>query len=109
MTVISKRVFRPLPGKAALAQSRVRRLSETIARLGGSVRVATVAWGDGARDLHLYGVFESMQAGAKVFSALAGDSEGLHCAPNPKTIRLRNGKGRKSGARSTESRARIIP
>jgi len=77
MTVISKRVFRPLPGKAALAQSRVRRLSEIIARLGGSVRVGAVVWGDGARDLHLYGVFENVQAGAKVFSALSEDEDAL--------------------------------
>jgi hypothetical protein len=77
MTVISKRVFRPLPGKAALARSRVRRIGEILARLGARVRLASVAWGDGARDLHLYGVFETMQAGAKVFSALAEDAEHL--------------------------------
>jgi hypothetical protein len=77
MTIISKRVFRPLPGKAALAHSRIRRLSENLARLGGRVRLAAVAWGDGARDLHLYGVFDSMQAGAKVFSALGEDADSL--------------------------------
>jgi hypothetical protein len=77
MTVISKRVFRPMPGKSALALSRVRRLGECLGRLGGRVRIAGVAWGDGARDVHLYGVFETMQAGAKAFAALAEDADAV--------------------------------
>jgi hypothetical protein len=77
MSVISKRVFRPIPGKTALAHSRIKRLSDVLTRGGGRVRICTVAWGDGARDVHLYGSFQNMEAGAKAFSALIADPEGL--------------------------------
>lgn len=73
MTVISKRVFRPIPGKAALAEERIRRLSEIITRAGGRMRLANVAWGDGARDIHLYGVFENIEAGGKTATAMKAD------------------------------------
>jgi hypothetical protein len=75
MTVISKRAFRPITGKAAVAQQRVKRLAEILARAGGRTKVATVAWGDGARDLHLYGVFQNVEAGAKVFAAMMDDPD----------------------------------
>ena len=77
MTVVSKRVFRPIPGKTALAHSRIKRLSEVLTRVGGRVRVCTVAWGDGARDVHLYGSFQNMEAGAKAFAAMIEDPEGV--------------------------------
>ena len=76
MTVISKRVFRPLPGKGEVALSRIKRLGEALARAGGRVRLCAVAWGDGARDIHLYGVFPNMEAGGKAFSTLMADPEG---------------------------------
>lgn len=75
MTVISRRVFRPLPGKAAVVQGRIKRLAEVLASVGGRVRVGAVAWGDGARDLHLYGVYPSMEAGAKAFEAMLAHPE----------------------------------
>jgi hypothetical protein len=77
MAVISKRVFHPLPGKAELSLSRIRRLGEILTRLGGRVRVCMVAWGDGARDMHLYGVFPSFEAGGKAFTALSADPEAV--------------------------------
>jgi len=73
MTVISKRVFRPLPGKATLLIERVRRLSEIMTRAGGRMRLTSVAWGDGARDIHLYGVFENIEAGGKTATAVNAD------------------------------------
>lgn len=75
MTVISGRVFHPLPGKAAIVQSRVKRLAEILTSVGGRVRLGVVAWGDGARDLHLYGVFPSMAAGAKAYEAMVAHPE----------------------------------
>ena len=77
MTVISKRVFRLVSGKAALGHSRIKRLSEILVRVGGRVRACNVAWGDGARDVHLYGVFQNMEAGAKAFAAMVEDPEGV--------------------------------
>lgn len=75
MTVISKRVFRPVSGKVGLAQERVKQLATILTRAGGRTRVANVAWGDGAREIHLYGVFENMQAGGKAFSAMISDPD----------------------------------
>jgi hypothetical protein len=76
MTVISRRAFRPFPGKAALAQSRIKRLGDLLASGGGRIRIAAVAWGDGARDLHLYGIFPNHEAGAKAFEAAYAHPEG---------------------------------
>jgi hypothetical protein len=73
MTVISKRVFRPLPGKASLSHDRVRRLAEIITRAGGRVRTTDVVWGDGAREIHLYGVFPNIEEGGKTWTKLAAD------------------------------------
>lgn len=77
MTFISSRVFHPLPGKAALAQSRVKRLGEALARAGGRVRICAVTMGDGARDLHLYGAFANMEVGAKAFMSLGADPDAV--------------------------------
>ena len=77
MTVISKRVFRPMPGKAAVAHSRIKRLGEVLTRNGGRIRICIVAWGDGAREVHLYGAFQNMEAGAKAFTALLEDPDGV--------------------------------
>ena len=38
---------------------------------------ANVAWGDGARDIHLYGVFENIEAGATVAGKMAADPAGI--------------------------------
>jgi hypothetical protein len=73
VTVISKRVFRPLPGKASLAHERVRRLAEIITRAGGRVRTANVVWGDGAREIHLYGVFQNIEEGGKTATKMTAD------------------------------------
>lgn len=74
MTIISKRVFRPLPGKASVAHERIRRVADAISRAGGKTRLASVIWGDGARDIHLYGVFANAEAGAKASAAMAADA-----------------------------------
>jgi len=75
MTIISKRVFRPLPGKSAIAHERIQRLAGVLARAGGGVRTATVAWGDGAREIHLYGLFASVEAGAQAATAMMADAD----------------------------------
>jgi hypothetical protein len=75
MTIISKRVFRPIPGKVGLTRERIRRLSAVIKRAGGGVRIADVVWGDGARDIYLYGVYESMEAGGKAATAMLDDPD----------------------------------
>jgi hypothetical protein len=77
MTIISKRVFRPLPGKAAIAHERIRRVGDAISRAGGGVRTASVAWGDGAREIHLYGVFADTEAGAKAATAMLSNADFL--------------------------------
>jgi hypothetical protein len=77
MAIISKRVFRPLPGKGELSLSRVRRLGEILTRLGGRTRVCAVASGDGARDLHLYSVFPNFETGGKILTSLGADAEAL--------------------------------
>lgn len=73
MTFISGTTFTPIPGKTALSHERIRRLGEIIARAGGRTRIATVAWGDGARNVHLYGVSPTMKANAEVFAAVNAD------------------------------------
>ncbi len=73
MTFISNTVFRPLPGKAATAHERIGRVAEIMTRAGARVRLARVAWGDGAGDIHLYGVFATMEAAGKAWTA--GDAD----------------------------------
>jgi len=73
MTVISQRTFRPLPGKTAVLRERVHRLAEIMTRCGARTRIAHVAWGDGARDIHLYGVFDTVEAGAAMAAKMAAD------------------------------------
>jgi len=75
MTVISKRVFRPMGGKVGLAHERIKRLAGVLTRAGGRVRVAMVAWGDGARDIHMYGTFANMEAGGKAAEAMSADPD----------------------------------
>jgi hypothetical protein len=77
MAVISRRIFRPIPGRVAEANSRIKRLSEALTRAGARVRLCAVAWGDGARDLHLNGVFPSVKAGAEAFTALGIDADAV--------------------------------
>ncbi len=85
MAVISKRVFRPLPGKEAIAHARINRMSEVLIRVGGHVRVCIVAWGDNARELHLYGHFPNLEAGAKAFAAMVEDHDGVRLRSEPET------------------------
>jgi hypothetical protein len=73
MTFISNTVFNPLPGKAALAHERIRRLSEIMSRAGARVRLTSVAWGDGASEIRLFGICSNMAAGAKVSAAFSAD------------------------------------
>jgi hypothetical protein len=77
MAIISRRIFRTIPGRTAEAHSRIKRLSEALIRGGARIRLSAVAWGDGARDLHLTGIFSSMEAGAKAFTALAADADAV--------------------------------
>jgi hypothetical protein len=73
MTFISGTTFTPIPGKTALSHERIRRLGEIIARAGGRTRIAAVAWGDGARNIHLYGVSPTMKASAETWAAVNAD------------------------------------
>jgi len=75
MTVISKRVFRPMGGKAGLAHERIKRLAGVITRAGARVRVASVIWGDGARDIHIYASFANMEAAGKAAAAMNADPD----------------------------------
>jgi hypothetical protein len=46
-------------------------------RAGARTRIANVAWGDGARDIHLYGVFKDIEDGARAFVKLSEDPQAV--------------------------------
>ncbi len=73
MTVVSTTIFHPIPGKAAKSLERIRRTAEILTRAGARARVANVAWGDGAGDIHLYGIVENSETAAKVTAAFYAD------------------------------------
>jgi len=75
MSFISKTVFRPIAGKSAVAQERVKRLAAGVARAGGRTRVANVLMGEGAPEIHLYGSFETMEAYGKASIAMYADAD----------------------------------
>jgi hypothetical protein len=73
MTVISRRIFRPLPGKSSVAHARIQRLAEIMTRAGAKTRTSNVVWGDDARAIHLHGIFENIAAGAKMATTMNAD------------------------------------
>lgn len=73
MTIISRRVATPLPGKAALTISRAKALAEIMTAAGGGARVRKVIFGDGVGDIHLYGTFADFTSGTKSAALMSQD------------------------------------
>ncbi|MSP04711.1 MAG: hypothetical protein EXR05_05625 [Acetobacteraceae bacterium] len=77
MTVISRRVATPLPGKAALAITRAKSLAAIMKRAGSNTSLRKIIFGDEVGDIHLYGRYENFTHGTKAAVDMGKDPEML--------------------------------
>lgn len=75
MTVISRRIATPLPGKSELALERAKRIAAIIARHGGLVRTVRVVAGGDVGNIEIFSRFPDFTASTKANAALATDAE----------------------------------
>ena len=73
MTIITQSIVTPLPGKAALALSRVQRMVANITRLGVAARVFKVVMGDGVGSLVLLGRYPDFASVTRAAVAMSKD------------------------------------
>ena len=73
MTIITQSIVTPLPGKAALAISRVQRMVANITRLGVAARVFKVVMGDGVGSLVLLGRYPDFASVTRAAVAMSKD------------------------------------
>ncbi|MBC5768200.1 hypothetical protein [Ramlibacter albus] len=77
MTVISRRILTPLPGKSELALDRAKRLAGIIARLGGVARTVRVVSGGDVGNIEIFSRFQDFTAATRTNAAIAADPEML--------------------------------
>ena len=75
MTVISRRVLIPLPGKSELALERAKRLEGILERLGAAVRTCKVLAGEDVGSLEILSRFPDFTAASKLNAAVQVDAE----------------------------------
>jgi hypothetical protein len=72
---ISRRIMSPVVGKTELAHERAKRAAGIIGRHSNGTRLLKVIAGEGAGDLHLYSMFDSMAHAGRASMGIAGDSD----------------------------------
>ena len=72
---ISRRIMSPVVGKTELAHERAKRAAGIIGRHSNGTRLLKVIAGEGAGDLHLYSMFDSMTHAGRASMGIAGDSD----------------------------------
>ena len=72
---ISRRIMSPVVGKTSLAHERAKRAASIIGRHSNGTRLLKVIAGEGAGDLHLYSMFDSMAHAGRASMGIAGDSD----------------------------------
>lgn len=77
MTVISRSILAPLPGKSELALERAKRIAGIVTRLGGVVRTVRVISGGDVGNIELFSRFQDFTAATKANAAIAADPEML--------------------------------
>lgn len=75
MTVISRRVATPLPGKTALTIARAKSVADIMTRAGAGARIRRVIYGEGSGDIHLYGTFKDFASAGKCAVTMSKDPE----------------------------------
>ena len=77
MTVISRRILKPIVGKSELALERAKRLAAILAKHGAAVRTCRVVMGEDVGSIEILARYADFTAGTKVSAALANDAEML--------------------------------
>jgi len=75
MSIISIREITPHVGKTDQLIGRVKRAADIMSRHGSQVAVSTVVVGDGAGDIHMYGLYPDCTVAAKSFQSFSKDPE----------------------------------
>jgi hypothetical protein len=73
MTIISRRILVPMPGKTALAIERAKTAAAILASHGALVRVFRVVMGEDAGNIEILARYANFVEGSKVSAALASD------------------------------------
>lgn len=73
MTIVSRRILVPLPGKSALAMERAKTAASILASHGAFVRVFSVVMGQDAGNIEILARYANFTEGSKVSAAIARD------------------------------------
>ena len=73
MTIVSRRIVVPFPGKSDLCLERSKRMAEIMAAHGALVRVFRSVMGDNAGNIEILGRYANFTEGAKASAAIAVD------------------------------------
>lgn len=73
MTIVSRRIVVPFPGKSDLCLDRSKRMAEIMAAHGALVRVFRSVMGDNAGNIEILGRYANFTEGAKASAAIAVD------------------------------------
>jgi hypothetical protein len=75
MTIVSRRILVPMPGKSALTLERAKRAASILASHGALVRVFSVVMGQDAGNIEILARYANFTEGSKVSAALASDPQ----------------------------------
>ena len=75
MTIVSRRIVVPFPGKSDLCLERSKRMAEIMAAHGALVRVFRSVMGDNAGNIEILGRYANFTEGAKASAAIAVDPQ----------------------------------
>ena len=75
MTIVSRRIAKPLPGKTDVVLSRVTRFKDLVIKAGAKARAAKFVGGSLNGSIQLTTIFESMTEATKSFEAYSKDPE----------------------------------
>ena len=75
MTLLSRRIAKPLPGKTDVVLSRVTRFKDLVIKAGAKARTAKFVGGSFNGSIQLTTIFENMTEATKSFEAYSKDPE----------------------------------